>query len=120
MTRELLPADRVDASIRDQVNTDYADTLQEVRNAVDTQPIVVIGMEYNPHVARARKALDKAGIAYTYLGYGGYTREWRRRTAIKMWSGWHTFPQVFVKGSLVGGASELIRLIESGELQKRI
>jgi glutaredoxin-related protein len=35
-----------------------------------------------------------------------------------MWTGWPTFPMVFVKGVLVGGASELERLIASGELEK--
>ena len=120
MTRSMLPNDRIDAAIRDKVNSDYADTVAEVRNAVETTPVVVVGMEYNPHVARARKALEKAGVSFQYCCYGGYTREWRRRTAIKMWSGWHTFPHVFVKGTLVGGADEIIALIESGELQKRL
>ena len=42
---------------------------------------------------------------------------WRRRNALKMWTGWPTFPMVFVKGVLVGGASDLRRLIERGELK---
>ena len=35
-----------------------------------------------------------------------------------MWSGWPTFPMVFVKGVLVGGAADLDQLIASGELQR--
>jgi len=35
-----------------------------------------------------------------------------------MWSGWPTFPMVFVKGSLVGGAQDLERLIKSGEIKR--
>ena len=31
----------------------------------------------------------------------------RERLAIKMWSGWPTYPQIFIKGTLVGGASDL-------------
>ena len=34
-----------------------------------------------------------------------------------MWTGWPTFPMVFVKGSLVGGADDLAKLISSGELK---
>jgi monothiol glutaredoxin len=34
-----------------------------------------------------------------------------------MWTGWPTFPMVFVKGTLVGGASELQALIDKGELK---
>lgn len=38
--------------------------------------------------------------------------------AYKMWTGWPTLPMVFVKGVLVGGASDLKRLLESGELKR--
>ena len=37
---------------------------------------------------------------------------------IVMWSGWPTFPMVFVKGVLVGGAEDLARLHASSELAK--
>jgi glutaredoxin-related protein len=37
-----------------------------------------------------------------------------------MWAGWPTFPMVFVKGVLVGGASELEKLIASGELKEML
>jgi glutaredoxin-related protein len=37
-----------------------------------------------------------------------------------MWTGWQTFPMVFVKGVLVGGADHLKRLIESGELAQTL
>jgi glutaredoxin-related protein len=35
-----------------------------------------------------------------------------------MWTGWPTFPMVFVKGTLIGGAQEVEKLIASGELQR--
>jgi glutaredoxin-related protein len=35
-----------------------------------------------------------------------------------MWTGWPTLPMVFVNGVLVGGASDLKRLLESGELTR--
>jgi glutaredoxin-related protein len=37
-----------------------------------------------------------------------------------MWTGWPTFPMVFVKGSLVGGTSELERLVTGGELKRTL
>ena len=45
-------------------------------------------------------------------------KPWRRRTALKMWTGWPTFPMVFVKGMLIGGADDLAKLIASGELKR--
>ena len=64
------------------------------------------------------KALDAAGVPHHDLDYGSYLSEWRRRNALKMWAGWPTFPMVFVKGQLVGGANDLQRLIDSGELKR--
>ena len=49
-----------------------------------------------------------------------YLNTWRRRNALKMWSGWPTFPMVFVKGVLVGGADDMVKLIASGELKKML
>jgi monothiol glutaredoxin len=37
-----------------------------------------------------------------------------------MWTGWPTFPMIFVQGSFIGGADELQRLIESGELERML
>jgi glutaredoxin len=62
--------------------------------------------------------LQAAGIAHEYLEYGSYFSDWRRRNALKMWSGWPTLPLVFVKGTLVGGADDLVALIDSGELKR--
>jgi glutaredoxin-related protein len=75
-------------------------------------------MGQNPFVRRARKVLDTAGVAHHDIDFGSYFSEWRRRNALKMWSGWPTMPMVFVKGTLVGGAQDLERLIASGELKR--
>jgi len=93
-----------------------SDILDEVGSAIARHGVVVVGMKQNPFPRKARRLLDQAGIAYTYLGYGSYFSQWRRRLALKMWAGWPTFPMIFVHGVLIGGATELERLIESGEL----
>lgn len=86
--------------------------------AVASNDVVVVGMGMNPFPRKARKALDAAGQAHKYLEYGNYMSQWRARNALKLWSGWPSFPMVFVKGTLVGGANDLIALIDSGELKK--
>jgi glutaredoxin-related protein len=77
-------------------------------------------MKMNPFPKRARKLLDAAGIEYTYLEYGSYLSGYRRRLPLKLWTGWQTFPMVFVRGVLIGGASELAKLLQSGELKQRL
>ena len=118
MSRNLLDETRVHAAIRQKVDDYNADIILEVEVAIAAHDVVVVGMKQNPFPKRARKMLDAAGIPYQYLGYGSYLKGWRRRTAWKMWSGWPTFPMVFIKGVLIGGANDLRAVIDSGEVHQ--
>jgi len=120
MTRPLLPEERVDPAIRDKIASNHRDIIDEVEHAVASHDVVVVGMKQNPFPRKARKALTAAGVEFHYLEYGSYLSTWRRRTALKIWSGWPTFPMIFVKGMLIGGAEDVARLIESGELARRL
>jgi monothiol glutaredoxin len=120
MQRPLLPVDRIDPGIRDVIASNHRDIVDEVEAAIAANDVVVVGMRQNPHPRRARKALAAAGIAFRYLEYGSYLSSWRRRTALKIWTGWPTFPMVFVKGVLVGGADDVQKLLDSGDLARRL
>lgn len=96
----------------------HRDLVDEVAAAVARDRVVVVGMAQNPVVKSARALLAAEGIAFTYLEYGSYLSQWRRRLAIKLWAGFPTFPMIFVDGALVGGHSELLKLKESGRLPK--
>lgn len=118
MPRPILDETHIHPAIRDKVQNLHADIVHNVRSAAASNPVLVVGMRGNPFCRRARKALAAAGVAHQYLEYGSYFSEWRTRNALKMWTGWPTFPLVFVKGALVGGAEDLQRLIDSGELRR--
>jgi len=118
--RPILEESRLHPAIRDKVATEHADIIKEVQDAAAAHAVVVVGMRQNPQPKYARKILDMNSIPYRYLEYGSYLSQWRRRAALKMWTGWQTFPMVFVKGTLVGGASDLARLQASGELKKML
>jgi glutaredoxin-related protein len=118
MPRQVLEESRLHPAIREKVATLNADIVHNVQAAAASNPVLVVGMALNPHCRNVRRALDAAGIAHHYLEYGSYFSLWRRRTALKMWTGWPTFPMVFVKGTLVGGETDVQRLIESGELKR--
>ncbi|HXX82559.1 MAG TPA: glutaredoxin [Casimicrobiaceae bacterium] len=117
MPRTVLDEAHVHPAIRAKISEHHADLVREVRAAVDENDVVVVGMKQNPFPKKARRALDAAGIPYKYLEYGSYFGPWRRRNALKMWTGWPTFPMVFVKGVFVGGATDVKRLIDSSEIQ---
>jgi len=118
MPRSILDQDHIHPAIRDRVAGLNADIVKEVQDAVAANAIVVVGMRQNPMPTKARRLLGAAGHPCKYLEYGSYLEGWRRRNALKMWTGWPTFPMVFVKGVLVGGAEDLERLIASGEFAR--
>jgi monothiol glutaredoxin len=116
--RSILEEAQIHPAVREKVANYRADIVKEVQAAVAANEIVVVGMRQNPFPKKARKLLDDAGLAYKYLEYGSYLGGYRRRLALKMWTGWPTFPMVFVKGMLIGGAEDLKRLLASGELHR--
>ena len=120
MNRNILDTAQIHPAIREFVATNNADIVAEVQKAIAENAVVVVGMAQNPVPRKARRALDAQGIAYRYLEYGSYLSAWRRRNALKMWTGWPTFPMIFVKGVLIGGANDLNKLIESGELARML
>ncbi|MDB5964866.1 MAG: glutaredoxin [Polaromonas sp.] len=116
MPRQILDETHLHPAIRARVASWQQPVLLEVQAALASHAVVVVGMGINPFVKKARKALDAAGIAHHYVGYGSYFGMWRERGALKMWTGWSTFPMVFVRGVLVGGATDVDKLIASGEM----
>ena len=119
-TRPLLESSRTSADAVRHIVDFHADVVREVNEAVRRDPVVVVGMAQNPHVKNVRNALKEAKIEFTYLEYGSYFSKWRERLAIKMWSGWPTFPQVFVKGVLLGGEDLTVAAIKAGTLAKML
>jgi glutaredoxin-related protein len=120
MTTRRLDPSRISPAAADTLKGLHADVVSEVAKAVETHPVVVVGMAQNPHVKKARAALKEAGLDVHYLEYGSYFSDWNKRLAIKLWSGWPTFPQVFVRGVLVGGADLTKAALADGTLQARV
>ena len=120
MPRCVLDESQIHPAVRERVATLHADVVQQVRAAIAQHAVVVVGMAQNPFPRKARKALDAAGVPYHYLSFGSYFGDWRRRNALKMWTGWPTLPMVFIDGMLIGGARELTQLRDSGELERML
>lgn len=113
MTRTILDESRVHPAIRPRISDEGKAVIAEVEAAVAANAIVVVGMRWNPFPRQARKWLDSAGIPYKYIEYGSYVSEWRKRLPLKLWTGWTTFPMIFVNGEFIGGATDLMRMNQS-------
>ena len=109
---------RVHPAITAQLAGYQRELVARVDGLVQAHDVVIVGMTMNPFPGRARRLLDEKGIRYEYLGLGSYLSQWRLRLALKMWTGWPTFPMIFVKRTFIGGFNDLKRLLDSGELAK--
>ncbi len=60
-------------------------------------------------------ALNAVGKPYSYVNI---LEDPEVREGLKDYSNWPTFPQLYVKGELIGGCDIVIEMYHSGELQK--
>ena len=60
-------------------------------------------------------ALNAVGKPYAFVNI---FEDPEIREGLKEYSNWPTFPQLYVKGELIGGCDIVIEMYQSGELQK--
>ena len=68
MGRSILDEAHIHPAVRETVANNHADIVQEVKDAVAKNDMVIVGMAQNPMPKKARKLLDQQGLAYKYLG----------------------------------------------------
>ena len=110
--RQVLPTDQVAEKALQSIKSFHTDVVDQVKEAVRANKVVVVGMAQNPFVKKARVLLDEKKMEFKYLEFGSYFSQWKPRLAIKIWSGWPTFPQVFIGGRLIGGYKELVEFLK--------
>ena len=67
--------------------------------------------------AAAVKVLKEVGVPFKAVDV---LAEPEKREAIKQYSNWPTYPQLYVNGELIGGSDIILEMYKSGELQKLV
>jgi monothiol glutaredoxin len=90
-----------------------------IREQLDAAPVVLF-MKGTPDFpqcgfsAQTAAALRAINARYTHVNI---FEEPELREALKAYSNWPTYPQLYVKGELVGGSDIVIEMYRSGELK---
>ncbi|MBB87467.1 Grx4 family monothiol glutaredoxin [Abyssibacter sp.] len=98
------------------------DALQRIKEKVEENPIIIF-MKGSPDFpqcgfsARASQALNACGVPYAYVNI--YEDEEIYR-ALPKFANWPTFPQLYVKGELIGGCDITLDLYQTGELPRML
>lgn len=100
-----------------------SDTATRIQTLIADNPIILF-MKGSPDFpqcgfsARAVQALRAAGVSR--LAHVDVLSEPDVRATLPSISNWPTFPQLFVKGELIGGCDITVEMYQSGELQQLV
>ena len=96
------------------------DVIERIKTELASSPVVLF-MKGTPDFpqcgfsAQAVQALRACGAQFKYVNI---FEEPELREALKRYSNWPTYPQLYVNGELVGGCDITLEMYHSGELQK--
>ena len=95
------------------------DVIERIQEQLKSNP-VVLSMKGTPDFpqcgfsAAAVRTLEACGASF---GYVNIFEDPELREALKRYSNWPTYPQLYVSGELVGGSDIITEMFQKGELK---
>ncbi|HEX2586054.1 MAG TPA: Grx4 family monothiol glutaredoxin [Steroidobacteraceae bacterium] len=96
------------------------DVVERIKTQLSSHPVLLF-MKGTPDFpqcgfsATAVKALTAVGAEFDSVNI---FEDPELREALKSYSNWPTYPQLYVNGELIGGCDIIVEMYKSGELQK--
>ena len=96
------------------------DTIEKIKQQIEQNPVILY-MKGSPNIpqcgfsARAVQALEQCGATYATVDILANPDI---RAELPKYANWPTFPQLYIKGELIGGSDIILELLQSGELQQ--
>jgi monothiol glutaredoxin len=96
------------------------DVIERIQQQLKSNPVVLY-MKGTPDFpqcgfsASAVRTLEACGASFAYVNI---FEDPELRDALKRYSNWPTYPQLYVSGELVGGSDILTEMYQKGELQQ--
>lgn len=99
-----------------------SDVQTRIKDLVSSSEIFLF-MKGNPSMPQCGFSANVVGILNS-IGANYKTfdvlSDWDVRDGVKAFSNWPTFPQLYVKGKLIGGNDVISELFDNGELQEAL
>lgn len=98
------------------------DILERIREQVESNPVVLY-MKGTPEMpqcgfsSRAAEALASTGVEFAYVNI---LMDQEIFQNLPRYADWPTFPQLYIKGELMGGCDITLEMAASGELKKMV
>jgi monothiol glutaredoxin len=98
------------------------DVIERIKSQLASNPVLLY-MKGTPDFpqcgfsATAVRALNAVGAKF---GHVNIFEDPELREALKQYSNWPTYPQLYVNGELIGGADIIVEMYKTGELAKLV
>ena len=98
------------------------DIFDRIKEQIESNPVILY-MKGTPQLpqcgfsSRACAALQHCGKEFSYVNI---LADPEVRSNLPRLSNWPTFPQLFIKGKLVGGCDIVMELFENGQLKQLV
>ena len=96
------------------------DVIERIKSQLSANPVLLY-MKGTPDFpqcgfsAAAVRALSASGVSF---GHVNIFEDPELREALKQYSNWPTYPQLYVSGELIGGCDIALEMYRNGELKK--
>ncbi len=96
------------------------DVLERIKKQVDENPVIVFmkGTPDMPQCGFSSRTVEALKACEVEFGYINVLADPEIFENLPRFADWPTFPQVYVKGELIGGCDITLELFEKGDLQK--
>lgn len=98
------------------------DVIERIKSQLSSNPVILY-MKGTPDFpqcgfsAAVVRALNASGAKFSHVNI---FEDPELREALKQYSNWPTYPQLYVNGELIGGCDIILEMQTSGELQKLV
>ena len=96
------------------------DAVERIKSQLNDNPIMLYmkGTPQFPQCGFSGQAVQIMQACGAEFGYLNIFEDQELREALKTFSSWPTYPQLYIKGELIGGCDIMIELMDKGELQQ--
>ncbi len=95
------------------------DTLETIKNQIENNAVILYmkGTPQFPQCGFSSKAVEVLMSIGRPFAYVNILEHPDIRAELPKYANWPTFPQLWVKGELIGGSDILLEMAQNGELQ---
>lgn len=92
---------------------------ERIKQQLDDHPVIVYikGTPDFPQCGFSSQAVAALKACGSEFAYVNIFDDEEIRQGLKTYSNWPTFPQLYVKGELIGGSDIVVEMYQSGELK---